>query len=37
MQHNKYEGCAPARYGMPKVIYIAEGGQIAVGVALSIV
>ena len=32
-----YEGCAPAKYGPPKAIYISEGGQLAVGMALSIV
>ena len=33
----RYEGCVPAKYGPPKAIYIAEGGQLAVGMALSIV
>ena len=33
---SKYEGCAPAIKHPPKAIYIAEGGQLAVGVALSI-
>ena len=32
----EYEGCAPAIKRPPKAIYIAEGGQLAVGVALSI-
>ena len=34
---SKYEGCAPAIKHPPKAIYIAEGGQLAVGVALSII